>query len=167
MEGCPVKIDLSEEPMHQHLIHNRNKIIIGGSGSGKSFFTNHLLRQYVENDNCHVVLLDVGRSYEILTRYLDERLQESGGARMIEFTEYNPISFNPFLVEGDADLEHRHTILSVMYTVYKPALSDMDKDVIAHAPNPSFKPKQADGPFNDLYESCRGSIALRRWRTSM
>lgn len=47
-EGCPVNIDLSDDPMEKHLIHNRNKIIIGGSGSGKSFFTNHLLRQYAE-----------------------------------------------------------------------------------------------------------------------
>ncbi|WP_163321768.1 TraG family conjugative transposon ATPase [Draconibacterium mangrovi] len=158
MEGCPVKIDLSDEPMHQHLIHNRNKIIIGGSGSGKSFFTNHLLRQYVENDNCHVVLLDVGRSYEILTRYLDERLQERGGARMIEFTEDNPISFNPFVVEGDADLEHRQTILSVIYTVYKPELSEMEKDVIAHALKQFFKTEDIERSFNGFYEFCRDYI---------
>nr|WP_319267055.1 TraG family conjugative transposon ATPase [uncultured Draconibacterium sp.] len=158
MEGCPVKIDLSDEPMHQHLIHNRNKIIIGGSGSGKSFFTNHLLRQYVENDNCHVVLLDVGRSYEILTRYLDERLKERGGARMIEFTEDNPISFNPFVVEGDADLEHRQTILSVIYTVYKPDLSEMEKDVIAHALKQFFKTEDVERSFNGFYEFCREYI---------
>ncbi|WP_319232022.1 TraG family conjugative transposon ATPase [Draconibacterium orientale] len=158
MEGCPVKIDLSDEPMHLHLIHNRNKIIIGGSGSGKSFFTNHLLRQYVENDNCHVVLLDVGRSYEILTRYLDERLKERGGARMIEFTEDNPISFNPFVVEGDADLEHRQTILSVIYTVYKPDLSEMEKDVIAHALKQFFKTEDAERSFNGFFEFCRDYI---------
>jgi hypothetical protein len=70
LEGCPVKIDLSDEPMEKHLVHNRNKLVIGGSGSGKSFFTNHLLRQYAESENCHIVLLDVGRSYELLTRYL-------------------------------------------------------------------------------------------------
>ena len=158
LEGCPVRIDLSDEPMHQHLIHNRNKIIIGGSGSGKSFFTNHLLRQYVENDNCHVVLLDVGRSYEILTRYLDERLKERGGARLIEFTEDNPISFNPFVVEGEADLEHRQTILSVIYTVYKPELSEMEKDVIAHALVEFFKTENAERSFNGFYEFCKDYI---------
>ena len=158
MEGCPIKIDLSDEPMQKHLIHNRNKIIIGGSGSGKSFFTNHLLRQYVENDNCHVVLLDVGRSYEILTRYLDERLKERGGARLIEFTEDNPISFNPFVVEGEVDLERRQTILSVIYTVYKPGLSEMEKDVIAHALVEFFKTENSERSFNGFYDFCREYI---------
>ena len=59
LEGCPVRIDISDEPMEKHLVHNRNKLVIGGSGSGKSFFTNHLLRQYAESENCHIVLLDV------------------------------------------------------------------------------------------------------------
>ena len=113
--------------MEKHLIHNRNKIIIGGSGSGKSFFTNHLLRQYAENGNCHVVLLDVGRSYELLTRYLDERLKEQGGARLVEFTSENPISFNPFVTDGEPDLERRQTILSVIYTIYKEDLTGNGK----------------------------------------
>ncbi|MBC2763977.1 MAG: TraG family conjugative transposon ATPase, partial [ANME-2 cluster archaeon] len=118
-EGCPVKIDLSDEPMDRHLIHNRNKLVIGGSGSGKSFFTNHLLRQYAESENCHIVLLDVGRSYELLTRYLDERLKDRGGAMIVEFTTENPISFNPFVLTGEPDVERRQTILSVIYTIYK------------------------------------------------
>lgn len=158
MEGCPIQIDLSDEPMQKHLIHNRNKIIIGGSGSGKSFFTNHLLRQYVENDNCHVVLLDVGRSYEILTCYLNERLKERGGARMIEFTEEQPISFNPFVIEGEADLEQRQTILSVIYTVYKPELSEIEKDVIAHALKQFFGTRGVERSFNGFYEFCREYI---------
>jgi conjugation system TraG family ATPase len=95
LSGCPVRIDLSDEPIRKHLIHNRNKIIIGGSGSGKSFFTNHLLRQYAESENCHIVLLDVGRSYQLLTQYLDERLKHLGGAMMVEYTSEHPISFNP------------------------------------------------------------------------
>ena len=105
LEGCPVRIDISDEPMQKHLVHNRNKIIIGGSGSGKSFFTNHLLRQYAETENCHIVLLDVGRSYELLTLYLKERLKDQGGAMMVEFTPENPISFNPFIWEGELDIE--------------------------------------------------------------
>ncbi|MDC7217739.1 MAG: TraG family conjugative transposon ATPase, partial [Spirochaetales bacterium] len=157
-EGCPVRIDLSDEPMEKHLIHNRNKIIIGGSGSGKSFFTNHLLRQYVENDECHVVLLDVGRSYEILTRYLDQRLKEKGGARLIEFTEDNPISFNPFVVEGEADLERRQTILSVLYTIYKEDLSEMEKDVIAHSVTEFFKSDGWEHSFNGYFEFCKAFI---------
>jgi conjugation system TraG family ATPase len=165
LEGCPVKIDISDEPMHQHLIHNRNKIIIGGSGSGKSFFTNHLLRQYAESENCHIVLLDVGRSYELLTRYLDERLKDQGGAMMVEFTTDNPISFNPFILEGELDIERKQTILSVIYTIYKENLSEMEKDVIAHSVTAFFESDQTDEfgflmerSFNGYYQFCQSYI---------
>ena len=145
--------------MGKHLIHNRNKIIIGGSGSGKSFFTNHLLRQYAESENCHIVLLDVGRSYELLTSYLSERLKAQGGAMMIEFTTENPVSFNPFILEGELDIERKQTILSVIYTIYKENLSEMEKDVIAHSVTAFFKtetiPQQS---FNSYFEFCREYI---------
>jgi conjugation system TraG family ATPase len=158
-EGCPIKIDLSDEPMQKHLIHNRNKIIIGGSGSGKSFFTNHLLRQYAESENCHIVLLDVGRSYEILVRYLDERLKEKGGAMLVEFSEKNPISFNPFVVDGELDIERKQTILSVIYTIYKEGLSEMEKDVIAFSVNRYFETDLSEKRcFDSYYEFCKEII---------
>ena len=155
LEGCPVKIDISDEPMNKHLIHNRNKIIIGGSGSGKSFVTNHLLRQYAESGNCHVVLLDVGRSYEMLTIYLNERLKDQGGAMMVEFTTENPISFNPFILEGELDIERKQTILSVIYTIYKENLSEMEKDVIAHSVTAFFESDSPDRSFNGFFEFCQ------------
>lgn len=158
LSGCPVRIDLSDEPVRQHLIHNRNKIIIGGSGSGKSFFTNHLLRQYAESENCHIVLLDVGRSYELLTRYLDERLKHLGGAMMVEFTAEHPISFNPFVVSGEPDPERRQTILSVICTIYRENLSEMEKDVIARAISAYFAIETSERSFNGFYEFCREYI---------
>jgi conjugation system TraG family ATPase len=157
-EGCPVKIDLSDEPMEKHLIHNRNKIIIGGSGSGKSFFTNHLLRQYAESENCHVVLLDVGRSYELLTLYLNEQLKEQGGAMLVEFTEKHPISFNPFVSEGEPGLERKQTILSVLFTIYKENLTEMEKDVIARSLSEFFKTVEPERSFNGYYRFCKRFI---------
>jgi conjugation system TraG family ATPase len=158
LEGCPVKIDISDEPMEKHLVHNRNKLVIGGSGSGKSFFTNHLLRQYAESGNCHIVLLDVGRSYGLLVRYLDERLKDQGGAMMVEFTTENPISFNPFVLAGEPDVERRQTILSVIYTIYKENLSEMEKDVIAHSLSEFFKTEEPERSFNAYYEFCKDFI---------
>jgi len=158
LSGCPVRIDLSDEPVRQHLIHNRNKIIIGGSGSGKSFFTNHLLRQYAESENCHIVLLDVGRSYELLTRYLDERLKHLGGAMMVEFTAEHPISFNPFVISGEPGPERRQTILSVICTIYRENLSEMEKDVIARAISAYFAIEATERSFNGFYDFCRNYI---------
>lgn len=61
--GVPLHIDLSDEPMRSGKITNRNKFVLGGSGSGKSFFTNHLVRSYYEQ-GAHIVLVDVGGSYK-------------------------------------------------------------------------------------------------------
>ncbi|WP_159523557.1 TraG family conjugative transposon ATPase [Sunxiuqinia indica] len=158
LEGCPVQLDISDEPMERHQIHNRNKLVIGGSGSGKSFFTNHLLRQYAESGNCHIVLLDVGRSYELLTRYLDEKLKDQGGAMMVEFTPDRPISFNPFVLTGEPDVEQRQTILSVIFTIYKEHLSEMEKDVISHSLTGFFKTTGPERSFNGYYEFCKEFI---------
>ncbi|SHE35560.1 Bacteroides conjugation system ATPase, TraG family [Mariniphaga anaerophila] len=157
-EGSPVKIDLSDEPLERNIIHNRNKIIIGGSGSGKSFFTNHLLRQYAESGNCHVVLLDVGRSYELLTRYLDQQLHARGGAKLVEFTETHPVSFNPFITSGDTGLERKQTIVSVLYTIYKEGLTETEKDVIGQSVSEFFKAGNRERSFNGYYTFCREYI---------
>ncbi|WP_439185417.1 TraG family conjugative transposon ATPase [Carboxylicivirga taeanensis] len=150
--GCPVKVDISDEPMQKHQIHNRNKIIIGGSGSGKSFLTNHLMRHYAESDKCHVVLLDVGRSYELLVHYLNDYLKDKGGAMHVEFTEATPISFNPFVLTDGLSTERKQTILSVLYTIYKPNLSEIDKDVIAQSVTAYYKAHNTQHSFNSYYE---------------
>ena len=48
LRGIPLHLDISDLPMKKGVITNRNKFIVGPSGSGKSFFTNHLVRQYYE-----------------------------------------------------------------------------------------------------------------------
>jgi conjugation system TraG family ATPase len=57
LTGKPVHIDISDEPMKLGIITNRNKFVLGPSGSGKSFFTNHMIRQYYEQ-GAHVLLVD-------------------------------------------------------------------------------------------------------------
>jgi hypothetical protein len=44
LTGKPIHLDISD--LHEKYYH-RNKFILG-SGSGKSFFTNHMVRQYYE-----------------------------------------------------------------------------------------------------------------------
>ncbi|KAA6305928.1 Type IV secretion system protein virB4, partial [termite gut metagenome] len=63
LTGKPLQLDLSDLPMKKGIIANRNKFILGPSGSGKSFFTNHMVRQYYEQGS-HVLLVDTGNSYE-------------------------------------------------------------------------------------------------------
>jgi type IV secretory pathway VirB4 component len=63
ISGRPVHVDISDEPMSFGYTTNRNKFILGPSGSGKSFFTNHMVRSYYEQ-GAHVLLVDVGHSYK-------------------------------------------------------------------------------------------------------
>lgn len=63
LTGKPVHVDISDEPVKRGLCTNRNKFILGPSGSGKSFFTNHMVRSYYEQGT-HIVLVDVGHSYK-------------------------------------------------------------------------------------------------------
>ena len=56
LTGKPLHLDISDLPMKRGITTNRNKFVLGPSGSGKSFFMNHLVRQYYEQ-GAHVVLV--------------------------------------------------------------------------------------------------------------
>jgi len=88
--GIPVAIDTSDIPMDTNRISNRNKFVLGPSGSGKSFFMNHLVRQYVQF-NTDIVLVDTGNSYEGICSYY--------GGEYITYTKEKPITMNPFKIE--------------------------------------------------------------------
>ncbi|MGO3307313.1 MAG: TraG family conjugative transposon ATPase, partial [Sphingobacterium sp.] len=70
LTGKPVHVDISDEPIQMGICTNRNKFILGPSGSGKSFFTNHMVRSYYEQGT-HIVLVDVGHSYKGLCDMVD------------------------------------------------------------------------------------------------
>ena len=118
LNAIPLKIDISDLPMKKSWINNRNKFILGPSGSGKSFFTNHLVRQYYEQD-AHIVIVDVGDSYMGLCKIINE---ETGGKDGIyyTYTEENPISFNPFYVrDGIYTIEKKEQLSSLVFCLWK------------------------------------------------
>jgi len=98
--------------MEMGICTNRNKFILGPSGSGKSFFTNHMVRTYFEQ-GCHVVLVDVGHSYQGLCELV--------GGYYFTYTEDNPIRFNPFyLGQGDPlDTEKKESIKTLLLALWK------------------------------------------------
>lgn len=116
--GVPLNVDISDEPRERGWIDNRNKFILGPSGSGKSFFTNHMVRQYYEQGT-HVVIVDVGDSYQGLCRLINE---ETGGADGLyyTYTEEKPISFNPFYVADNSyTIEKREQLASLIFCLWK------------------------------------------------
>ena len=52
--------------------------MLGGSGSGKSFFMNHLVRQYWEQ-GAHIVLVDTGNSYSGLCEMIRRKTHGDDG----------------------------------------------------------------------------------------
>lgn len=112
ISGKPVLVDISDEPIKKGYTTNRNKVILGGSGSGKSFFTNHMVRSYYEQGT-HVVLVDVGHSYKGLCELVD--------GYYFTYSESDPIKFNPFyLTEGDImDTEKKESIKTLLLALWK------------------------------------------------
>lgn len=112
ISGKPVHTDISDEPIKKGFTINRNKFILGPSGSGKSFFTNHMVRSYYEQGT-HVVLVDVGHSYKGLCDLVD--------GYYFTYSEKDPIKFNPFyLAEGDVlDTEKKESIKTLLLALWK------------------------------------------------
>lgn len=109
--GQPVWVDLSDEPMRNGWITNRNKFILGPSGSGKSFFTNHMVRSYYEQGT-HVVLVDVGHSYQGLCELV--------GGYYFTYSEEAPICFNPFYLDGEVlDTEKKESLKTLLLALWK------------------------------------------------
>ena len=112
LTGKPIHVDISDEPMNKGICTNRNKFILGPSGSGKSFFTNHMVRSYYEQGT-HIVLVDVGHSYKGLCDLVN--------GYYFTYSETKPIKFNPFYIgEGDVlDTEKKESIKTLLLALWK------------------------------------------------
>ncbi|WP_407498458.1 TraG family conjugative transposon ATPase [Elizabethkingia anophelis] len=118
LTGKPIHLDISDWPMKRGIITNRNKFILGPSGSGKSFFTNHMVRQYYEQ-GAHVLLVDTGNSYQGLCELIKGKTKGEDGV-YFTYTEDNPIAFNPFYTDdGVFDIEKRESIKTLILTLWK------------------------------------------------
>ena len=91
-QGVPVAIDISGKEGKNKITDNSNFFILGPSGSGKSFFTNSMVRQLWEQ-NTDIVLVDTGNSYEGLCDYVN--------GKYISYTEEHPITMNPFAIKRE------------------------------------------------------------------
>ncbi len=112
LSGRPVHVDISDEPIKLGFTTNRNKFILGPSGSGKSFYTSHMVRSYYEQGT-HVVLVDVGHSYKGLCDLVN--------GYYFTYSEKDPIKFNPFyLTDGDIlDTEKKESIKTLLLALWK------------------------------------------------
>lgn len=124
-QGIPVGIDLSDLPMETGRMSNRSRFVLGGSGTGKSFFMNSILEQYMLY-NMDVVIIDTGNSYSGLSGYYN--------ARYITYTEKAPITMNPFAISQDEyNIEKKDFLVTLITLLWKGAngeVSQIETDVI-------------------------------------
>lgn len=113
-QGLPVCIDFTGKEGKVKMTDNANFFCIGPSGSGKSFHTNSVVRQLLEQ-NTDVVIVDTGDSYEGICGYF--------GGTYISYTKEKPISMNPFKVtKEEYELnfgEKKNFLKSLIFLIFK------------------------------------------------
>lgn len=126
-QGIPLEIDPSDLPMRTGRISNRNRFVLGGSGTGKSFMMSALLEQY-----CHyktdIVIVDTGHSYSGLCSYFN--------GRYITYSEERPITMNPFSISREEfNLEKKDFLKTLIGLLWKGAegvLTQIEDTVISN-----------------------------------
>jgi conjugation system TraG family ATPase len=125
-DGIPVSIDPADLPKRIGRINNLNKVVCGPSGSGKSFFMNALIEQYMLY-NMDVVVVDTGHSYSGLCQYYK--------GRYITYTDQRPITMNPFyFTQDEYNIEKKDFLCTLIGVCWKGAegtLGPVERDVIA------------------------------------
>ncbi len=126
-QGIPVGIDPADLPMRTGRINNRNKFVLGPSGSGKSFFMNAVMEQYMLY-NMDIVIVDTGHSYSGLCSYYK--------GKYITYSDKSPITMNPFrITEEEYNIEKKDFLCTLIGVAWKGAegvFSPVERDVVAN-----------------------------------
>lgn len=111
--GAPLRVDLWDEPVKRGQIVNRNRLIFGPSGTGKSFLVNHIASQYYEQGH-HVVMIDIGNSYK--------KLCQLKNGQYYNYDPESPLEFNPFVLNSEKkkiDIDKKTFLISLIMFIWK------------------------------------------------
>lgn len=121
-------------PIYNKDIDSQNGLLVGPTGSGKSFFWNHLVIQRHERKE-RQILIDVGGTYK--------NNVEAIGGKYYKYDIENPISFNPFLVtptlredkkkEYKLSGEKKQFIINILGEIWLSAYPDKEKKSVLEA----------------------------------
>ena len=166
-QGVPVAIDISGKEGKNKITDNSNFFILGPSGSGKSFFTNSMVRQLWEQ-NTDVVLVDTGNSYEGLCDYVN--------GKYISYTEEHPITMNPFAIKREElNIEKIGFLKNLIMLIWKGTNGKITKtedhlieDVITEYYDAHFRTgKVKELSFNTFYEYSTARIPEIVWDNNL
>ena len=123
----PFNIDMQSLARKKGYVDNLNALVVGPSGSGKSFTMNHLVRNFYKSGQ-HIFIIDIGDSYEGICRVINEETCGRDGIYN-SYDPEHPLSFNPFKGRktwGEVDSEGEMTgsglsfFMSLLKTMYQP-----------------------------------------------
>jgi conjugal transfer ATP-binding protein TraC len=125
---------------------NYNFIVVAASGSGKSFFINEIVADFLARDGM-VRILDVGRSYQRTCEIV-------GGVNLI-FDPNNPVSMNPFYgIDQEKDLAE-------MLPMLKALLRQMAYPLQAEEDTPSWEYQALEAAVVAAWDTHRETTELR------
>ena len=146
-QGIPIGMDPADLPMRTGRINNRNKFVLGPSGSGKSFFMNALNEQYMLY-NMDMVIVDTGNSYSGLCSYYK--------GKYITYTDQKPITMNPFAIKAsEYNIEKKDFLCTLICLLWKGAegtVTPVERDVISHTISGYYLETHETLNFNSFYE---------------
>ena len=158
-QGKPVWVDISDEPMDKGWVTNRNKFVLGDTGSGKSFFMNNMVRQYYEQKS-HILMVDVGHSYKGTCELINRKTRGQDGIYLTH-DDNNPISFNPFYTQnGEYDEDKVRSINTLLVTLWKKETEDysrIEEVALGDAVDQFIlrvQKGEREASFNGFYEYC-------------
>lgn len=110
-QGLPIGIDISGKEGDIKYTNNSNFFVLGPSGSGKSFYVNSIVRQWLEQ-NTDIVIVDTGHSYSGICEYKK--------GKYITYTEENPITMNPFkIIKKEYNREKIEFLKNLIFLIWK------------------------------------------------
>ena len=114
---------------------NSNMVIIGKSGSGKSFATKTILSQLCA-ENCKVFILDPENEYQFLAQNLGGRLIDVGTAREGRINPFHVITTLEGDEEGEESSVNNFAVhLQFLEEFFKVALSGISSDALEYLNN--------------------------------
>ena len=127
LRGIPVTIDMQDAAEKAGCVTNYNAFIMGPSGSGKSFFTNTLVRNLYDAGET-VFIIDIGDSYEGLCSVINDQTGGEEG-HYYRWDTVSKLSFDAFWdidtwIDSDEVLNKQSEglgfITSFIQTLWKP-----------------------------------------------
>ena len=123
----PMVIDTQSAARNEGYVNDLNMLVVGPSGSGKSFTMNLLVNNFYAGGQ-HGLVIDVGDSYQGLFQIINEESDGKDGVYNT-YDPDNPLSFNPFRgrkmwnevdEDGDRVSSGFDYVMSLIETMYEP-----------------------------------------------